>query len=70
LTDGHAYTLADIGRIFSVSRERVRQIETGALKKLQQPLRAKKLRGLLDHLVFPSWEQPEPHQPPGSLTSG
>ncbi len=70
LADGHAYTLADIGRIFSVSRERVRQIETGALKKLQQPLRAKKLRGLLEHLVFPSWEQPEPHPPPGSLSSG
>jgi RNA polymerase primary sigma factor len=70
LADGHAYTLADIGRIFSVSRERVRQIETGALKKLQQPLRARKLRGLLEHLVFPSLEHPEPHHPPGSLASG
>jgi RNA polymerase primary sigma factor len=70
LADGHAYTLADIGRIFSVSRERVRQIETGSLKKLQQPLRAKKLRGLLEHLAFPSWEHPQPHHPPGSLASG
>jgi RNA polymerase primary sigma factor len=69
LADGHAYTLADIGRIFSVSRERVRQIETGALKKLQQPMRAKKLRGLLDHLVFPFSDHPEPHQSPGSLSS-
>jgi RNA polymerase primary sigma factor len=70
LADGHPYTLADIGRIFSVSRERVRQIETGALKKLQQPLRAQKLRGLLEHLVFPSLGHPQAHQPPGSLTSG
>jgi RNA polymerase primary sigma factor len=70
LSDGHTYTLADIGRIFSISRERVRQIETGALKKLQQPMRAQKLRGLLEHLVFPSLEHPQPHHPPGSLTSG
>jgi RNA polymerase primary sigma factor len=70
LSDGHTYTLADIGRIFSISRERVRQIETGALKKLQQPMRAQKLRGLLEHLVFPSLEHPQPHHPPGSLASG
>jgi RNA polymerase primary sigma factor len=69
LADGHAYTLADIGRIFSVSRERVRQIETGALKKLQQPMRAKKLRGLLEHLVFPFSDHTESHQSPGSLSS-
>jgi RNA polymerase primary sigma factor len=50
LADGHCYTLADIGRFFSVSRERVRQIETGALHKLKQPTRVRMLSGLLDHL--------------------
>ena len=39
LTDGYAYTLEEVGKIFSVTRERVRQIETKAVRKLQQPYR-------------------------------
>ena len=37
LGDGHPYTLEDVGKIFRVSRERIRQIENKALKKLQMP---------------------------------
>jgi RNA polymerase primary sigma factor len=48
LADGHFYTLDSIGKIFSVSRERVRQIETRALRVLQQPSRAKTLMSFLD----------------------
>ena len=36
LTDGYTYTLEEVGRIFRVTRERVRQIEAKAVKKLQQ----------------------------------
>jgi RNA polymerase primary sigma factor len=49
LSDGYAYTLSEIGKIFSVTRERIRQIETVALHKLQQPTCAKRLVGFLDH---------------------
>jgi RNA polymerase primary sigma factor len=49
LSDGCAYTLAEVGLIFSVTRERVRQIEHEALHKLQQPSRAAKLACFLDH---------------------
>jgi RNA polymerase primary sigma factor len=48
LEDGYAYTLESVGRIFSVTRERVRQIEVSALRKLQHPSRARVLRGFLD----------------------
>ena len=37
LADGYAYTLEEVGKIFSVTRERVRQIESKAVRKLQQP---------------------------------
>lgn len=50
LSDGYAYTLSEVGRIFSVTRERIRQIESEALRKLQQPSAARKLAGFLDHL--------------------
>ena len=39
LADGYAYTLEEVGKIFSVTRERVRQIETKALRTLQHPAR-------------------------------
>jgi RNA polymerase primary sigma factor len=45
---GHTYTLEEVGKIFKVTRERVRQIEAKALKKLQHPLRSKKLEGFLE----------------------
>ena len=41
LADGYTYTLEEVGRIFQVTRERVRQIESKAVRKLQQPYRAK-----------------------------
>ncbi len=43
LTDGYSYTLEEVGRIFKVTRERVRQIEAKAVAKLQSPMRASKL---------------------------
>ena len=48
LTDGYAYTLEEVGRIFSVTRERVRQIESKAVRKLQHPFRSRTLSGFLD----------------------
>jgi RNA polymerase primary sigma factor len=48
LADGYSYTLEEVGRIFSVTRERVRQIESKAVRKLQQPYRSKTLIGFLD----------------------
>ncbi|MEN6449036.1 MAG: sigma-70 family RNA polymerase sigma factor, partial [Thermoguttaceae bacterium] len=48
LSDGYAYTLSEVGRIFSVTRERIRQIECEAIRKLQQPSAASKLAEFLD----------------------
>jgi len=48
LADGYAYTLSEVGKIFSVTRERIRQIEGDALRRLQQPSCASKLAGFLD----------------------
>ncbi len=46
--DGYTYTLEEIGRRFKVTRERVRQIEAKALRKLQHPVRSRKLEGFLE----------------------
>ncbi|MEE9394762.1 MAG: sigma-70 family RNA polymerase sigma factor [Planctomycetota bacterium] len=46
--DGYTYTLEEVGRIFKVTRERVRQIEAKAVMKLQHPIRARKLAGFLE----------------------
>jgi len=46
--DGYTYTLEEVGRIFRVTRERVRQIEAKAVRKLQHPIRARKLACFLD----------------------
>ncbi len=48
LMDGSPYTLEEVGRIFKVTRERVRQIEAKALSKLQHPVRAGQLVGFLE----------------------
>ncbi|MBX3421238.1 MAG: sigma-70 family RNA polymerase sigma factor [Pirellulaceae bacterium] len=48
LADGYSYTLEEVGRIFSVTRERVRQIESKAVRKLQQPYRNKALLSYVD----------------------
>ncbi len=47
LGDGYSYTLEEVGRIFRVTRERVRQIEAKAVRKLQHPVRIQKLAGFL-----------------------
>jgi RNA polymerase primary sigma factor len=56
--DGYTYTLEEVGRIFKVTRERVRQVEAKAIKKLQHPVRIRKLAGFMDgtvdQLVAPS----------------
>ena len=43
-----SHTLEDVGKVFKVTRERVRQIEAKALKKLRHPSRSRKLRPFLD----------------------
>ena len=48
LDDGRARTLEEVGREFQVTRERIRQIEAKALRKLRHPSRSKKLRDFLD----------------------
>ena len=47
LGDGYTYTLEEVGRIFKVTRERVRQIEAKAVKKLQNPVRSRHLAGFV-----------------------
>jgi RNA polymerase sigma factor RpoD-like protein len=48
LEDGRARTLEEVGKEFNVTRERIRQIEAKALRKLRHPSRARKLRGYLE----------------------
>ncbi|MFH1422509.1 MAG: RNA polymerase sigma factor RpoD [Planctomycetota bacterium] len=48
LGDGYTYTLEEVGKIFKVTRERVRQIEAKAVRKLQHPVRSRLLEGFLD----------------------
>ena len=48
LEDGRSYALEEVGKRFGVTRERIRQIEAKALRKLRHPSRSKKLRDFLD----------------------
>ena len=48
LDDGRARTLEEVGKVFNVTRERIRQIEAKALRKLRHPSRSKKLKDYLD----------------------
>ncbi len=48
LTDGYSRTLEEVGKQFKVTRERIRQIEAKALRKLRHPSRSKKLRDFLE----------------------
>ena len=48
LDDGRTRTLEEVGREFNVTRERIRQIEAKALRKLRHPSRSKKLKDYLD----------------------
>lgn len=47
LRDGHPRTLEEVGKIFCVTRERIRQIEAKALRKLRNPVRSKKIKDFL-----------------------
>ena len=58
LADGYSYTLEEVGKIFSVTRERVRQIESKAVRKLQQPYRNRGLSSFLDGIEPAAWEGP------------
>jgi RNA polymerase primary sigma factor len=46
--DGYTYTLEEVGRIFKVTRERVRQVESKAIRKLQHPVRRKRLASFMN----------------------
>ena len=48
IEDGHPRTLEEVGKVFNVTRERIRQIEAKALRKLRHPSRNKKLKDFLD----------------------
>ena len=48
LTDGKPHTLEEVGKEFDVTRDRIRQIESKALRKLRHPSRSKKLRDFLN----------------------
>ncbi len=48
LCDGKPRTLEEVGREFSVTRERIRQIEAKAIRKLKHPSRSKKLKDYLE----------------------
>jgi RNA polymerase primary sigma factor len=58
LADGYAYTLEEVGKIFQVTRERVRQIESKAVKKLQHPQRSKSLSSFVDGVDIPAYLEP------------
>ena len=55
LDDGKPKTLEEVGREFNVTRERIRQIEAKALRKLRHPGRAKKLKDFLDEDSYEYW---------------
>ena len=48
LEDGRSRTLEEVGKEFNVTRERIRQIEAKALRKLRHPTRSKKLKDFLE----------------------
>ena len=48
LVDGRQRTLEEVGREFNVTRERIRQIESKALRKLRHPSRSKRLKDFLE----------------------
>ncbi|WP_275507596.1 sigma factor-like helix-turn-helix DNA-binding protein, partial [Oenococcus oeni] len=48
LEDGKTRTLEEVGRVFGVTRERIRQIEAKALRKLRHPSRSKQLKDFME----------------------
>ncbi|MFT4542081.1 MAG: RNA polymerase primary sigma factor [Planctomycetota bacterium] len=68
--DGYTYTLEEVGRIFRVTRERVRQIEAKAVRKLRHPVRARQLASFLDGVqMIEEDEGDESLEPVGSRRS-
>ena len=69
LGDGYSYTLEETGRIFKVTRERIRQIESKALKKLQHHTRSDHLKGFVDRIPdeFDDGSEPVPETPQASV---
>lgn len=74
--DGYTYTLEEVGRIFKVTRERVRQVEAKAIKKLQHPVRTRKLESFVDATPADrddkaprpfARSQPSPSSPTGAI---
>jgi RNA polymerase primary sigma factor len=53
LGNGYTYTLEEVGQIFKITRERIRQIEAKTIRKLQHPIRVQKLEGFLDDNTGP-----------------
>jgi RNA polymerase primary sigma factor len=49
LGDGNEHTLEEVGQQFKVTRERIRQIEAKALRKLKHPTRSRKLKSFTDN---------------------
>ncbi len=69
--DGYTYTLEEVGRIFKVTRERVRQVEAKAIRKLQHPVRARKLQGFIENAKIKDpreLAEPRRGRPPKYLT--
>jgi len=56
LDDGSEHTLEEVGQSFAVTRERIRQIEAKALRKLRHPSRSRRLRAFLDAQAHPAVE--------------
>jgi len=54
---GYSYTLEEVGKIFKVTRERVRQIEAKTLRKLQHPIRSRALEGFMTGIPDPAVEK-------------
>lgn len=69
LGDGYSYTLEETGRIFKVTRERIRQIESKALRKLQHNTRAEHLKGFVEALYAGGdAEEPQPEATAGAAS--
>jgi RNA polymerase primary sigma factor len=68
LGDGYSYTLEETGRIFKVTRERIRQIESKALKKLQHTTRSTHLKGFVQDFLPTDAEMTENQELVGAIS--